>query len=50
MKYFPLFLDLKNRKIYGKENELTDDLRDFLRKLGVRIFTERRFRTIKPIN
>jgi acetyltransferase-like isoleucine patch superfamily enzyme len=42
-------IDLKNRKLSGKENELTDDLRDFLRKLGVRVFTDRRFRTIKPI-
>lgn len=43
-------VDLKNRKLSGKENELTDDLRDFLRKLGVRIFTERRFKSINPIN
>jgi len=43
-------VNLKNRKISGKENELTDDLRDSLRKLGVRIFTERRFRSIKPIS
>ena len=42
-------LNLSKRTLDGKEDEITDDLRDFLRKSGVRIFTKRRFRSIKPI-
>jgi len=41
-------INLSNRTITGSENELTDDLRDFLRKMGIRIFTKRRFRSIPP--
>jgi len=39
-------LNLITRTISGSENELTDDLRDFLRKVGVRIFSNRRFKSI----
>ena len=42
-------LNLSKRTLDGKEDEITDDLRDFLRKSGVRIFTKRRFRSLKPI-
>lgn len=41
-------LNLSKRTIKGFENELTDDLRDFLRKVGIRIFSTRRFRSIPP--
>jgi len=41
-------INLKTEKIHGVENELTDDLRDFLRKVGVRIFTKRKFKSFKP--
>ena len=39
-------LNLATRKIIGIENDLTDDLRDFLRKVGIRVFSNRRFRSI----
>jgi len=42
-------INLKRKKIQGLENELTDDLRDFLRKVGIRIFSERKFRSIVPV-
>lgn len=42
-------INLKRKKIQGLENELTDDLRDFLRKMGVRIFSERKFKSIVPV-
>jgi len=42
-------INLSKRTLDGKEDEITDDLRDFLRKSGVRIFTERRFNSIKSI-
>jgi acetyltransferase-like isoleucine patch superfamily enzyme len=42
-------INLSKRTLDGKEDEITDDLRDFLRKSGVRIFTERRFNSIKLI-
>ena len=41
-------INLSNRTITGSEDELTDDLRDFLRKVGIRIFTKRRFCSISP--
>lgn len=39
-------INLTERTLTGVENELTDDLRDFLRKAGIRIFTDRRFKQI----
>lgn len=41
-----VLINLNDCTIHGKENKLTDDLRDFLRKIGIRIFTQRRFRSI----
>ncbi len=41
-----ILINLNDHSIHGTENELTDDLRDFLRKIGIRIFTQRRFRSI----
>jgi acetyltransferase-like isoleucine patch superfamily enzyme len=43
-------INLKEKTILGLEDELTDDLRDFLRKLGIRIFTERKFTSLKYTN
>ena len=40
--------NLTNRIIDGYENEVTEDLRDYLRRRGIKIFTENRFRSIKP--
>jgi NDP-sugar pyrophosphorylase family protein len=40
-------INLNKKSITGKEDEITDDLRDFLRKIGVRIFTKRKFNSIK---
>ena len=41
--------NLSNKSLDGIENSLSDDLRDFLRKVGIRIFTNRKFRSIKFI-
>ncbi len=48
IKFFKnkILINLNNCTIHGTENELTDDLRDFLRKIGIRIFTERRFKSM----
>jgi len=40
-------INLKEKSIQGKEDEITDDLRDFLRKIGIRIFNKRKFNSIK---
>ena len=40
-------INLNKKTIEGKEDEITDDLRDFLRKIGIRIFTKRKFNSIK---
>ncbi len=42
-------LNLSKKTIKGIENDLTDDLRDFLRKFGIRIFSNRRFRSIPVV-
>jgi acetyltransferase-like isoleucine patch superfamily enzyme len=41
-----ILINLNDGYVNGIENELTDDLRDFLRKIGIRIFTKRKFRSI----
>jgi len=41
-----ILINLNDNSIHGIEDELTDDLRDFLRKIGIRIFTQRKFRSI----
>ena len=38
--------DLKERKIIGFENEVSEDLRDYLRRRGIKIFTENPFKSI----
>ena len=39
-------INLSNYTWRGKEDEITDDLRDFLRKYGIRIFSKRWFKSI----
>ena len=39
--------NLSKKTLDGIEDELSDDLRDFLRKIGIRIFTNRKFRSLK---
>lgn len=39
-------VDLLRQTVEGDENEYTDDLREFIFRYGVRIYTERPFRTI----
>lgn len=41
-------INLSNQTINGPENEFTDDLRDFLRKVGIRIFSDRKFKSFPP--
>jgi len=40
--------DLEKRTIDGHENEVSEDLRDYLRRRGIKIFTEKPFCSIKP--
>ena len=39
-------IDIKNRTISGHEYELSEDLRDYLRRRGVKIFTGKKFKSI----
>jgi acetyltransferase-like isoleucine patch superfamily enzyme len=39
--------NLSKKTLNGIENVLSDDLRDFLRKIGIRIFTDRKFQSLK---
>tara|TARA_R110002020_G_scaffold222199_1_gene430656 strand:- start:2389 stop:3258 length:870 start_codon:yes stop_codon:yes gene_type:complete len=38
--------DLKNRTISGGEDEVSEDLRDYLRRRGIKIFTDKPFKSI----
>ena len=38
--------DIENRTISGHEDELSEDLRDYLRRRGVKIFTGKKFKSI----
>lgn len=40
--------DTSNRTIYGYENDVTEDLRDFLRRVGIKFFTGKPFKSITP--
>jgi hypothetical protein len=35
-------------QVYGFQNELTEDLRDFLRRHGIRIYNGQPFKSLKP--
>ena len=38
--------DIENRTISGHEDELSEDLRDYLRRRGIKIFTDKKFKSI----
>ena len=38
--------DIENRTISGHEDELSEDLRDYLRRRGIKIFTGKKFKSI----
>jgi acetyltransferase-like isoleucine patch superfamily enzyme len=40
--------DVDKRKIGGKEDDVTEDLRDFLRRRGIKFFTGKPFKSITP--
>jgi len=40
--------DVRNRVISGHEDDVTEDLRDFLRRRGIKFFTGKPFKSIKP--
>jgi len=40
--------DLQKRTITGYENEISEDLRDYLRRRGIKIYTDKPFKSIKP--
>ena len=40
--------DLQKRTITGYENEISEDLRDYLRRRGIKIYTDKSFKSIKP--
>ena len=40
--------DLQKRTIMGYENEISEDLRDYLRRRGIKIYTDKPFKSIKP--
>ena len=40
--------DLQKRTITGYKNEISEDLRDYLRRRGIKIYTDKPFKSIKP--
>lgn len=42
------YFDLENRCMHGDINECSEDFRDFLRYRGIKIFTGKLFKSIKP--
>jgi len=40
--------DLQKRTMTGYENEISEDLRDYLRRRGIKIYTDKPFKSIKP--
>ena len=40
--------DLRERTMEGDTNEVAEDLRDYLRRRGIKIYTNRLFQSIKP--
>jgi hypothetical protein len=47
VKFDGCVFNTNDRTVIGKETDLTDDFRDFLFRYGIRIYTNRPFRTIK---
>ena len=40
--------DVKQKEMIGLSNEVSEDLRDYLRRRGIKIYTDRPFESIKP--
>ena len=40
--------DVKKKEIIGYVNEVSEDLRDYLRREGIKIYTNKPFKSIKP--
>ena len=40
--------DVKEKEIIGYVNEVSEDLRDYLRRRGIKIYTDKPFKSIKP--
>ena len=40
--------ELQKRTITGYKNEISEDLRDYLRRRGIKIYTDKPFESIKP--
>ena len=38
--------DVNEKIMYGYENDVSEDLRDFLRRRGIKIFTDKPFKSI----
>lgn len=49
LKFKAFEINVEDMTFDGREDEDTDDLRDFLRKWGIRIYTKRPFRSKNPI-
>jgi len=47
LKFRLVEIDIETRKCLGEEDDYTDDLRDFLFRRGIRIFTQRPFKRLK---
>ena len=40
--------DVKEKEMIGYTNEVAEDLRDYLRREGIKIYTDKPFKSIKP--
>tara|TARA_Y100000996_G_scaffold193138_1_gene151303 strand:- start:2091 stop:2618 length:528 start_codon:yes stop_codon:yes gene_type:complete len=40
--------DVKQKEMIGLSNDVSEDLRDYLRRRGIKIYTDRPFESIKP--
>lgn len=41
--------DTETRKMFGVDDEIAEDLRDFLRRKGIKIYTGKPFKSMKPL-
>lgn len=46
IQYAGIEIDVELLELYGEENKYTDDLRDYLRRYGIRIYTQRPFKSL----
>ena len=40
--------NVKKKELIGYVNEVSEDLRDYLRREGIKIYTDKPFKSIKP--